>query len=202
MKKIVQLLLILVSNISLIHCQQGAFELHAPLSKAATIDGDMNDGEWVKATVYQEDSVDKLYIMQDDTHVYISIPISRHISANANDDFKTYMTYAELAIATESRDTILLHASSMNGQKMLGDKGDFAWDSYSTWNANSEGKRVNNKPVNATTYEYQLRKELVGRSSFSIVGFLHPFYSENFPIESIPKENTLDNISQWIKINL
>ena len=174
-----------------------------PTGTDITIDGYLTEKAWEQAYTYKaSNSSYTVKALQDDEWVYLAIPIPSHVDMPEVDSLvNKRLAFTEVYLKTKDK-TIVLHASSMNGQKDFKSKNDFEWKDYPTWKANSEGKRVDGKVVYCEAYEYRIAKSILPEGQVEIIASILPFFGGAFAKQFIPAQPKEDQLNQWITMDL
>lgn len=172
--------------------------IEVPNGSAIVVDGIKNQDEWKDAYLHEDEKNGVVLLKQTETTLLIGVPIEKHKTAKAEQEAKTYLSFTEIAIAINEQDTILLHASSLNGMKSYRSEADFNWTTKELWKANAEGGTKNGEDFIVTLYEYEIQKTLFEyHKEVAIKVYKLPFYTDEFPVESIPNDE-----GKWLKLKL
>lgn len=173
-----------------------------PFGKAITINGQLSEKDWVAAFRFEDSQNGTTILMfQDAEWINIAIPIEQHKDLPASTEItKDRLSYVEIHLKTPEN-AWTLHASSMNGQKLLLAETDFEWKDFEDWKANPEGVKQNGKTVICEAYEYRIRKGMIASETFDLIATIHPFYEESFDPIFIPTQKSTE-LKEWINVVL
>jgi len=195
-----QKILLLFSSVCLlVSCQA---QSTIPMIKdTVLIDGQLKESAWSNAFVFKDEQ-ESIRVMQDTDWVYLAVPILNHKDMPQEKELtKPRLSYVELHVKTRN-EIYILHASSMNGEKLAESKKDFEWNDFDHWKANSEGVRKGDKVVYAEAYEFRIEKKWLGADQLSIMANVIPFYNDAFPSFYVPAQNNPPDLDNWVIVKL